>query len=90
MSGHIDVPEMNGAQELAGFNLRSVDPSYHPAASNSDFDGDQHGDVLWRNDTTGQNAIWEMAGGPVEKTGYNLRSVEPSWHVGNDGHFFFG
>jgi hypothetical protein len=27
----------------------------------SDFDGDGHADILWRN-TSGVNAIWEMTG----------------------------
>lgn len=40
---------------------RIPDPAWHPAGVN-DFDGDGVSDILWHNDSSGNNAIWVMHG----------------------------
>src|SRR2546430_9186189 len=38
------------------------------------FDGDGKADILWRNKSTGQNAIWFMNGGSIDRKSTRLNS----------------
>ena len=59
-----------------------------PAISTRLFDnlGNRPGNILWRDSTTGNVAIWYMSGGNISSTG-SLGIVAPSWTIiGSDNH----
>ncbi len=64
------------------------------AVGAADFDHDGWGDLLWRNETTGQNEVWFMGGekGTEVRTKDALRSVGGDWKIrgvadfDRDGH----
>jgi hypothetical protein len=53
------------------------------AAIARDFNGDGRADVLWRNPTTGQNAIWPMSGtnGTTRGADIAVTTLAPPWQV---------
>ncbi|GEO81530.1 nidogen-like domain-containing protein [Pararhodospirillum oryzae] len=52
-----------------------------------DFNGDRYGDILWRNTSTGQVAIWLMQG--TNRIGANViqASVDLNWSLESTGDF---
>ena len=54
----------------------------------NDFNGDGQSDILWRNPSTGQVAIWEMNGTTLlPGTGYINASPDSSWQIAGTGDF---
>jgi uncharacterized repeat protein (TIGR01451 family) len=52
-----------------------------------DFNGDGIVDILWRNTTTGQNAIWVMNDVGWGYTIVDLPGLDPSFHLSGTGDF---
>jgi hypothetical protein len=78
---------MNGATVLGGSGVLSPPP---PTGWNivgtGDFNGDGKTDILWRNPTTGQNAIWQMGSG-LSYSASGISSVATNWIVTGTGDF---
>jgi hypothetical protein len=62
-----------GAYELGTRSLR-------------DFNGNGEADLLWRNPTTGEDGLWEMAGFGVQAA-QALPSAGPPWQIAGTGDF---
>ncbi len=54
-----------------------------------DFDGDRKADIAWRNETTGDNAIWLMDGNASKTNGERLitRVAGTDWKIATVGDF---
>ena len=60
-----------------------------PSASGdpgSDFNANGKADIFWRNNTSGENAVWLMNGGAIEG-GAVLPNVPSGWYVEGHGDF---
>jgi hypothetical protein len=57
-----------------------------PGSNPSDFNGDGKTDILWRNNTTGQNTLWFMNGTTMTSWSY-LPSVATAWQLAGVGDF---
>src|SRR4029079_11528137 len=55
-------------------------------AGTGDFDGNGLGDILWRNTTSGQVAIWLMNGATILSSG-SLGPVTNDWVIAGTGDF---
>jgi hypothetical protein len=69
---------MDGANQIGGGNVASVDPSWS-VAQIGDFNGDGKADLLWRH-ATGALAIWAMDGLTVIDSA-GLYNPGASWFV---------
>ncbi|MCY7277928.1 MAG: DUF4347 domain-containing protein, partial [Phormidesmis sp. CAN_BIN44] len=62
-TGQVAIWEMNGTTLLPGTGYISNTPALTWQISGTgDFNNDKKADILWRNSSTGQLAIWEMDG----------------------------
>jgi M6 family metalloprotease-like protein len=72
-----------GSETATGFVVTvTLDSTTNPT---SDFDADEHPDLLWRH-TSGQTAIWFMNGGEILGGG-SFTSVDPSWSIVGNGDY---
>jgi hypothetical protein len=82
---------MDGFAVASGASISSV-PAGSPGwtvAGVGDFNADGKSDILWRDTSTGQNAIWLMDGFAVA-SGASISSVpagSPGWTVAGVGDF---
>ena len=58
-----------------------------PGRTRGDFDGDGKADVLWRNGTSGQNALWLMNALGVAAGGFTTPLSDTAWKVVGVGDF---
>ena len=67
----------------------SVNVAAAPSAKvKNDFYGDGRSDILWRNPSTGQVAIWEMNGTQLQQgTGYLANNPGANWQITGTGDF---
>jgi len=49
--------------------------------STGDFDGDGKADILWRNSSSGLNAIWLMNGTSSTAQVFITTVADPNWQV---------
>src|SRR5258705_5180537 len=66
------------AQNVGGLNCKIV--------ASGDFNRDLHPDLLWRDDTTGQNVIWLMVGNTVVSK-QPITTGDPNFYVVGTGDF---
>ena len=52
-----------------------------------DFNGDGKTDIVWRNKTTGQNAVWFMNGTTWVSTSWLIEVTDTSWEIVGMGDF---
>jgi hypothetical protein len=52
-----------------------------------DFNGDGKDDILWREDRTGQNAVWLLNGASISSSGYLPSLTDLNWQVVGVGDF---
>jgi hypothetical protein len=52
-----------------------------------DFNGDGKADILWREDHTGQNAVWLLNGTTVSSSGYLSSLTDLNWQIVGVGDF---
>ncbi len=77
---------MDGTQRIGQGSPGGIDPIWQIAGV-GDFDGDGHGDILWRNTSTGQVVIWfiegtqRVASGPAGGANPNV------WEIAGIGDF---
>jgi hypothetical protein len=78
---------MNGTTVLAGSGVLSPPPpSGWTILGTGDFNGDGMTDILWRNLSTGQNAIWQMNGG-LSYSASGIGTVGTNWIITGTGDF---
>jgi hypothetical protein len=66
---------MNGTTELNSVYLRTIPTNLNwDIVGTGDFNGDGNTDILWRNYSTGENAIWLM-NGTTELNSVFLRTI---------------
>jgi parallel beta-helix repeat protein len=88
-SGQVVIWEMDGTTLLPGTALLAplVDASWQIAGT-GDFNGDGKSDILWRNPSSGQVAIWEMDGTTLlPGTALLAPLVDASWQIAGTGDF---
>jgi hypothetical protein len=79
---------MDGATIGASGVIGTVPPPW-TVAGVADFNGDGRSDILWRNTSTGQVAIWFMNGLTVT-TAAVVGTVAASWSIAATGNFNTG
>ncbi|MBF0566748.1 MAG: DUF1566 domain-containing protein, partial [Nitrospirae bacterium] len=52
-----------------------------------DFDGDGKSDILFRNSSTGDVAVWLMIGSTIKQSGYVFKSLDSNWQTAGVGDF---
>ncbi len=52
----------------------------------SDLNGDNKSDLIWRNQSTGQNRLWLMDG-PKRETAGSIPAISPDWSAAGTGDF---
>jgi len=68
--------------------IRTVADQNWQMAGVGDYDGDGKADVLWRNDSTGENYLYPMDGTTIKPTEGYLRTVaDLSWEVKGTGDY---
>jgi hypothetical protein len=77
---------MNGAQILQDALIGQVSTDWSIAAV-ADFDADGNADIVWRNLSTGQVAIWLMKGVMVASAAV-VATVATTWSIIGSGDFF--
>ena len=85
VNGQLAVWYMSGAAVLQAVSMNPVqvgDTNWKPRGT-GDFTGDGWPDLLWRNEATGQLALWEMNGHTfVAAKAINPGSVPLTWKIG--------
>jgi hypothetical protein len=74
---------MNGTTELNSVYLRTIPTNLNwDIVGTGDFNGDGNTDILWRNYSTGENAVWLM-NGTTELNSVYLRTIptNPNWDI---------
>jgi hypothetical protein len=56
-------------------------------AGAGDFDGDGKADILWRNQTSGQNSIWFMNGAAMTSGPLITAMADMGWSIAGTGDF---
>jgi translation initiation factor IF-1 len=91
---------MNGFNNLNATSQKSItrvaDTDWKMIAA-ADFDGDNKADILWRNDRTGENAVWFMDATSTTTDGRyasdeqffanRIRTVDKNWKMVGAGNF---
>ena len=88
-TGEVGIWLMNGLTVTTGGVVETVNPASGWAIKGvGDFDGDDKADVLWREGTTGEVAIWLMNGLTISNVG-SLGTVNPAsgWAIKGVGDF---
>jgi hypothetical protein len=70
---------MNGGAYSSGVWLGNV-PTQWQTVTVTDFNNDNHPDILWRNTTTGECSIWLMNGTSFG-SGVSLVVVPTQWQI---------
>ncbi|MCY7273332.1 MAG: FG-GAP-like repeat-containing protein [Phormidesmis sp. CAN_BIN44] len=82
-TGQVAIWEMNGTTLLPSTGYISNTPDLTWQISGTgDFNNDKKADILWRNSSTGQLAIWEMDGTTLlPGTGYISNTPDATWQI---------
>ncbi|EKQ70327.1 FG-GAP repeat-containing protein [Leptolyngbyaceae cyanobacterium JSC-12] len=87
-SGAFGLWEMNGTA-VAGYagvsGADTIPPEWILSAS-SDFNADGKDDLVWRNTTSGQNAIWVLDNGTIVDVKF-LTDVPSGWYIRGAGDY---
>jgi hypothetical protein len=87
VSGAITIWDMTGVTVSQSHNVGSVPQSSGWAIVGAgDFDGDGHGDLLWKN-TNGAVAIWFVVSGAVTSSANVTTVADPAWSINLTGDF---
>jgi hypothetical protein len=87
VSGALTIWDMTGVTVSQSHNVGSVPQSSGWAIVGAgDFDGDGHGDLLWKN-TNGAVTIWFLTNGAVTSTAPVATVADPAWSINLTGDF---
>ena len=87
-SGENAVWQLNSFALQSSYYLPNVpDPNWQIASSNADFNSDGIADILWRNQATGENAIWEMNNTGLQSKSYINSVADVNWQIVGTGDF---
>ncbi len=78
---------MEGTDLVGQGSPGSADPDFWRIAGVGDFDGDQHSDILWRNQSTGQVFIWFVEGTQRVAQGSAGFANIAVWEIAGIGNF---
>ncbi|MCH9695885.1 MAG: FG-GAP-like repeat-containing protein [Gammaproteobacteria bacterium] len=80
---------MDGASIASSLSVTTVpSPSVWEVAGNGDYDGDGNSDILWRNNSTGQNHLYLMNGATVASSVSTTTVPDPAnWMVAGSGDY---
>jgi uncharacterized protein YjiK len=80
VDGRVVTWQMNGATVASSGSTStpSLDTTWKNAGT-GDFNGDGKSDILWRNSTTGNLAIWSMNGNTVTSSLASTPTLDQSW-----------
>jgi hypothetical protein len=89
MTGQNHMYLMNGATVESSLSITTVpDPDVWKVAGNGDYNGDGMSDILWRNETSGQNHMYLMNGATVDSSLSVTTVPNPDlWKVAGSGDF---
>jgi hypothetical protein len=74
---------MDGGNIAGNADLPGI-PAPWDIVETADYDGDGKSDILWRNESTGQNTVWFMDGGNIIGNA-DLPTIGAPWHIVHDG-----
>jgi VCBS repeat-containing protein len=88
VSGQNVVWQLNGSTLQSSYYLPTLaDLNWQIISSTADFNRDGYADILWRNQATGENALWQMNSTGYQ-TGYFLTTVaDVNWRLLDTGDF---
>ena len=72
---------MNGATLSSSPSIAASADLNWSVAEIGDFDGDGKADILWRNQTTGQDAIWFMNGATTTSGPFTGTVADLNWSI---------
>ncbi len=73
---------MNGTSYVATANLPAIPNTDYHVGAVLDLNADGALDIVWRNSTTGANAVWIMDGTTFSQTIINLPARTGGWEMG--------
>ena len=85
--GSMAVWLMQGVTLMDNLALPAVPGQDWQVVGNSDFTGDGHADILWRNMANGQNALWQINDGLLVANLAVPQVGDLDWAVASDGDF---
>jgi hypothetical protein len=89
-TGGVAVWTMNGAGAITSISLigQGVDTTNWEVVGTGDFNNDGNTDILWRDVTTGQVAVWYMNGaGVISNTSMISQGIDTNWEIVGTGDF---
>ena len=78
---------MDGFAIQAGQSIYQVEDTNWAIAGTGDFNGDGKSDILWRNKSTGQDAIWLMDGFAIQAAQVIYQVEGANWNIAGTGDF---
>jgi len=76
---------MNGGTVSSSSAITSETNQSWKIVGTGDFNNDGKSDILWRNTSTGDNAIWFMNGGTVSSSSAITSIPDQSWKIVGTG-----
>src|SRR5690606_7523335 len=85
-TGALKIVLLNGVTQKGTVSLGTVNTAWKPVGA-GDFNGDGHLDIVWRNQTTGQNTTWRMNGTTIDSFKALPSTADLNWYVAGVGDF---
>ncbi|MGD1873612.1 MAG: FG-GAP-like repeat-containing protein [Mastigocoleus sp.] len=82
-SGEVGLWEMDGGTALT---QNAIGDAVNPASGwkiveMADVDGDKNSDIIWRNDTTGENGVWRLNGQEILEQNTIATVADTNWEI---------
>ena len=87
-TGENAVWQINNFTFQTGYVLPKVsDPGWQIVSNTVDFNHDRIADILWRNQVTGENAIWQMSNTGLQSADFLYRVADTHWQIVSTADF---